>query len=71
MLRRVALVGSDVSEECIDSNVRVKIISELRVTLSVNSNWCTLFTREVSSYKSHRRRISEDGILEMVCFRFV
>jgi hypothetical protein len=42
MLRRVALVRTDVSEECIASIIRVPGISELGTTLAVTSNRRTL-----------------------------
>jgi hypothetical protein len=42
MLRRVALVGTDVWEELSDSFIRVTSISELGTTLAVTSNRCTL-----------------------------
>jgi hypothetical protein len=38
MLRRVALVRTDVSEECISSIIRVKRIDELGITLAVTDN---------------------------------
>jgi hypothetical protein len=41
ILRRVALVRTDVSEECIDSIIRVTRIKEL-ATLAVSSNRSTL-----------------------------
>jgi hypothetical protein len=42
MLRRVALVRTDVSEEIIASIIRVTRIGELGTTLAVTSNLCTL-----------------------------
>jgi hypothetical protein len=42
MLRRVALVGTDVQEERSTSYIRVTRISELGTTLAVNSNRLTL-----------------------------
>jgi hypothetical protein len=42
MLRRVALVRSDVSEECSGSIIRVKRIRELGTKLAVTSNRRTL-----------------------------
>jgi hypothetical protein len=38
MLRRVALVRTDVSEELRASNIRLTTISELATTLAVTSN---------------------------------
>jgi hypothetical protein len=42
MLRRVALVRTDVSEEISASFIRVTRIGELRTTLAVTSNQSTL-----------------------------
>jgi hypothetical protein len=42
MLRHVALVKTDVSEELSASFIRVMRISELGTTLAVTSNRCTL-----------------------------
>jgi hypothetical protein len=42
MLRRVALVRTDVSDELSASFIRVRRISELRTTLAVTSNRRTL-----------------------------
>jgi hypothetical protein len=62
MLRRVALVTTDVSEEPSASFIRVTRIGELGTTLAVTSNRRTLrrntkggarFLRNVGSYKSH------------------
>jgi hypothetical protein len=60
MLRRVALVRTDVSEELSASFIKVTRIRELGTTLVVTSNRRTLqrnggatFLRNVSSYKSH------------------
>jgi hypothetical protein len=59
LLRRVALVRTDVSKETSASFIRVTRIGELRTTLAVTSNGRTLrrntkFLRNVGSYKSHR-----------------
>jgi hypothetical protein len=69
MLRRVALVKTDVSEECTSSIIRVTRIGELG-TLAVISNRCTLLMMEAlrSSERSVlksaiRRNIPENGIL--------
>jgi hypothetical protein len=51
MLRRVALVRTDVSEELSASFIGVIRIGELGTTLAVTSNRRTL--RNVGSYKSH------------------
>jgi hypothetical protein len=58
MLRRVALVRTDVSEELSASFIRVIRIGELETTLTVTGNRRTLrrganFLRNVGSYKSH------------------
>jgi hypothetical protein len=42
MLRRVALIRTDISEDCIDFIIRVKRMSELGITLVVTSNRSTL-----------------------------
>jgi hypothetical protein len=47
MLRRVALVRTDVSEELSTSIIRVTRISELRTTLAVTSNRREEFLRSV------------------------
>jgi hypothetical protein len=58
MLRHVVLVRTDVLEEYIATFIRVTRISELRITLAVNSNRSTLrrnkFLRNVGSYKRHK-----------------
>jgi hypothetical protein len=48
MLRRVALVRTDVSEERSASIIRVTRIDELGPTSAVTSNRCTLVTANVS-----------------------
>jgi hypothetical protein len=58
ILRRVALVRTDVSEEISASFIRVTRIFELGTRLAVNSNQSrqgrnTKFLRNVGSYKSH------------------
>jgi hypothetical protein len=58
MLRRVALVRTDVSEESGASFIRVTRIGELGTTQTATSNRRTLrrnarFFRNVGSYKSH------------------
>jgi hypothetical protein len=54
MLRRVALVRTDVSQELGASFIRVARIGELGTTLAVTSNRRRLrFLRTVGSYKSH------------------
>jgi hypothetical protein len=76
MLRRVALVRTDVSEELGASFIRLTIIGELGTTLAVTINRRTLrrntchpdeggakFLRNISSYKSHTRNIPEGAIL--------
>jgi hypothetical protein len=53
MLRPVALVRTDVSEESIASIIRVTRIGELGTTLAVTSNRSTLRRNVIGSYKSH------------------
>jgi hypothetical protein len=56
MLRRVALVTTDVSEELSASIMRVTRIAELGTTLTDSchpDNGGTTFLRNVGSYKSH------------------
>jgi hypothetical protein len=58
MLRSVALVRTDVSDEFSASIIRVTRIGELGTTLAVTSNRRALrrnmrFLRNVGSYKSH------------------
>jgi hypothetical protein len=50
MLRRVALVITDVSEEFSSSIIRVTRIGELGTTLDVTSNRCTLRRNTVRVY---------------------
>jgi hypothetical protein len=76
MLRRVALVRTDVSEDLSASFIRVTRIGELGTTLAETSNRRTItdschpdeggakFLRNICSYtRATRRNISEDGIL--------
>jgi hypothetical protein len=53
MLRRLALVRTDVSKELSASFIRVTRIGELGTTLAVTSNRRTLLLRNVGSSKSH------------------
>jgi hypothetical protein len=75
MLRRVALVRTDVSEERISSIIRVTRIGELGTTLAVTSNrhklrrnTYTLMMKAILSSQTSvltrvtRRNIPEDGI---------
>jgi hypothetical protein len=68
MLRRVALVRVEVSEECITSIIRVTGIGELGKTLVVTSNQSSL--RRNTSFLAHRSCHHEDGgatFLRNVC----
>jgi hypothetical protein len=66
MLRRVALVRTDVSEERSASFIRVTRIGELGTTLAVTNNRHTLRrnTIVISSQRATRRNIPEDTILQ-------
>jgi hypothetical protein len=68
MLRRVALVRTDVREELSTSIIRVTRIGELWTTLAVTSNRRTL--RSVPT-RATRRNIPEDGtfLLSIVCWQ--
>jgi hypothetical protein len=63
MLRRVALIRTDVSVELSAAIIRVTRIGELGTTLAVTSNRRTLqrnkFLRNVGSYKSHKALTSQ------------
>jgi hypothetical protein len=72
MLRRVGLVRTDVSEECISSIIKVKLFSEL-ATANVVPRSMILFTLMIESIRFSetsvltrvtRRHIPEDDILQ-------
>jgi hypothetical protein len=62
MLRRVALVRVDISEEHVSSIIRMERISELGTTFAVTSNCTTLprnnnyMQREWDTYRTSRGR---------------
>jgi hypothetical protein len=58
MLRRVALVRADVSEECITSIIKMKKISKLGAKLAVTGNWITL-PHGVISRRRHSSQSSQ------------
>jgi hypothetical protein len=66
MLRHVALVTTDVSEELRSYIIRVTRIGELRTTLAVTSNRRTMRRNTETSVLSRatRRNIPENGILQ-------
>jgi hypothetical protein len=53
MLRRVARVRTDDSEEPSASFIRVTRIGELGTTLALTDDGGAMFLRNVGSYKSH------------------
>jgi hypothetical protein len=57
MLRRVALVRTDVSQELNSSFIRVTIIGELRTTLAVTSNRRTLRRNTTKKFLHSVRRL--------------
>jgi hypothetical protein len=58
MLRRVALVRTDVSEELSASFIRVTRIGELGITLAVTSNRSTIIFVDVFYLFKYRARIA-------------
>jgi hypothetical protein len=65
MLRRMAIVRTDVSGERSAAIIRVTRIGELGTTLAVTSNRCTLRRNaNVGSYKSHTAYHPREAILQ-------
>jgi hypothetical protein len=75
MLRRVTLVGIDVTEELISSIIGVEGIGELGRTLAYNSFYhddgSNMFFRNVVIPGVIRRHIPEGGILKIICDLFI
>jgi hypothetical protein len=84
MLRRVALLRIEVSEECIASIIRVTRICEIGAKLAVTGNdnfvpgWPilvtlmmeTILSSEMSVHtRTTRRQMPEDGVLQNILFR--
>jgi hypothetical protein len=69
MLRRVALVRTDVSEELRFSIIRVTRIGELGTTLAVTGNRCTL-RRNISQKKAFHSHRSENLKSDIFAFNF-
>jgi hypothetical protein len=63
MLRRVALVRTDVSEELSASIIRVTRIGELGTTLALTSNRCMLTANVPSSLMIEALSSSETSVL--------
>jgi hypothetical protein len=66
MLRRVALVRTDVSEEPGASFIRVIRIGELGTTQAATSNWCMLQRNWLVLTRATWRNIPEDTILQWI-----
>jgi hypothetical protein len=58
MLRHVALVRTDVSEECSTSIIRVTWISKLGTTLAITSNWHMLWRNTITTTSISLQRAS-------------
>jgi hypothetical protein len=64
MFRRVALVRTDDSQECVTSVLRIERISELRITLVLTSNVTATATADITQ-KRHSHYIS---LFMLVCY---
>jgi hypothetical protein len=66
MLRRVALVRTDVSKELSASFIRVMRIGELGTTLAVTSNRCTLILRHMNNITPINAHISRQFMISCI-----
>jgi hypothetical protein len=79
MRRRMALVGTDVSEKHVSSIIRVEGISDLGRTLAVTSNWSSLLVAPkvvpsaliLSTLMMEAIRFSETSVRTRVTWRHI